>query len=261
MGKINDLFFDLTLTCNACGRENREGYFCDECREKLEYNDIICNHCGRSVINRENFCNSCQGAETYFDKARSVFRYLSPVPEMIRGFKYGNKRYFAEIFADICAYLLVSEFADADFIISVPMHEKDQRKRGYNQTELLCTRLSKKTGYMFVNGLFIKEKRTSRQATLSKEERIKNLQDAFSLTDKKMVKDKVVVIVDDCMTTGTTVTALSEKLKKAKAKKVYVLTVASVGERELSARKSKKMSKIAKFLQKMGLHKSKNVVK
>lgn len=253
--KIDDLFFDLKLTCNACGRENKEGYFCSECQKKIEYNDVICNHCGRSVINKESFCNSCQGRDTFFDKARSVFRYLSPVSDMIMGFKYNNKKYFARIFAEVCSYLLLTEFADSDFIINVPMHSKDKRKRGYNQTELLCNEISAKTGYRFINGLFIKQKRTQRQATLSREERIKNLQDAFELSDKKAVKDKVVLIVDDCLTTGATVETLSQKLKKAKAKKVYVLTVASVGERELGQGKNKKMSKIAKFLQKMGLHK------
>ena len=180
---------------------------------------------------------------------------------MIMGFKYSNKRYLAEIFAELCAFVLLKEFADSDFIINVPMHPKDKRKRGYNQTELLCKEISKKTGYTFVNGLFSKTKRTLRQATLSKEDRAKNLENAFKLEDKKAVKDKIILIVDDCMTTGATVEAIAKSLKKSKAKKVYVITVASVGEREFGKEKKKKMSKIAKFLQKMGLHKRKNVVK
>lgn len=261
MGKLNDLFFDIKLTCNACGRENQEGYFCKDCQEIIQYNNVICNHCGRSVINSEQFCNSCQGRETYFDKARSVFRYESPIAEMLKGFKYSNKRYLAKVFADICSYLIVKDFADLDFIINVPMHVKDKKKRGYNQTELLCNELVLATGYKFEKGLFTKQKRTVKQVTLSREDRLKNLQDAFVLTDKKAVKDKVVLVVDDCMTTGATVEAISQKLKKAKAKKVYVLTVASVGERELNNRKKKKLSIFAKFLQKMGLHKGKNVVK
>ena len=261
MEKLDDIFFNLKLTCNVCGRENGQGYFCKECADKLEYNDTICSHCGRSVINKEERCNSCQNRDTFYVKARSVFRYTSPITELIHGFKYSGKRYLSKIFADISVYLLLKNFADTDFIINVPMHPKDKRKRGYNQTELLAMEISKISGYTFINRLFEKVKRTKRQATLSREERGKNLTQAFKLTDKTIVKGKTVLIIDDCMTTGATVETLAEKLVKAKAKKVYVLTVASVGERELTGRKNKKLSKFAIFLQKMGLHRDKNVVK
>ncbi len=261
MDKLNDIFFNLKLTCNACGKENREGYFCTECQDKIEYNEVFCDKCGRSVINKEMFCNSCQGKELFYEKARSVFRYTSPISDMILAFKYSGKRYYSKIFSEVLAYHLLKEFTDVDMIICVPMNEKDKRKRGYNQTELLCKELSKISGYRFVNNVFIKEKRTARQATLTKEERRKNLLNAFKLTDKKLVRDKVILIVDDCMTTGATVEILSQKLSMAKAKRVYVVTVASVGEREMEKIKNKKMSIFAKFLQKMGLHKKKNVVK
>ncbi len=261
MEKINDIFFNLKLTCNACGRENDEGFYCKNCQDKLEYNQVFCDKCGRSVINKEMFCNSCQGKEIFYQKARSVFRYTSPVSDMILSFKYNGKRYLSTVFAQILAFPLLKEFSDTDFIINVPMHSKDRRKRGYNQTELLCKELSKISGYKFINDVFEKVKRTARQATLTKDERRKNLIDAFKLVDKKAVKDKTVLIVDDCMTTGATVEILSQKLIKAKASKVYVLSVASVGERELGKRKNKKMTIFGKILQKMGLHKQKNVVK
>ena len=217
MDKLKDIFFNLTLTCNACGKENEQGYFCKECQDKIEYNLVFCDKCGRSVINKEMFCNSCQGKVLYFEKARSVFRYTSPISDMILAFKYSGKRYYSKIFADALAYTLLKEFSDTELIVNVPMHIKDRRKRGYNQTELICEQLSKITGYKFVNSLLVKKRRTPRQATLSREERRKNLLDAFEVVDKKAVKDRVVLIVDDCLTTGATIEVLSHKLKIGRA--------------------------------------------
>ena len=107
------------------------------------------------------------------------------------------------------------------------MHEKDFRNRGYNQSQLLATEVSLRTGVSVFDGV-VKIKRTQRQAKLGRTERLKNLKDAYRVTDKKAVKDKVVVIVDDVSTTCSTAEALAEKLKKAGAKTVYLITVASV---------------------------------
>ena len=74
----------------------------------------------------------------------------------------------------------------------------------------------------------IKVKETKRQATLSRDDRLKNLKGAFRVKNKKEIKDKTVLIVDDVTTTGATGEAVAEKLKKAGAKAVYLLTVASL---------------------------------
>ena len=55
--KINDLFFNLNLTCNACGKENDNGYFCEKCKKELPFNNVICDKCGRSTINKESRWN------------------------------------------------------------------------------------------------------------------------------------------------------------------------------------------------------------
>lgn len=267
--KINDIFFNLNLTCNACGKENDKGYFCEKCRKELPFNDVICDKCGRSTINKENRCMSCDDRELHFEKARSVFKYLTPINVMIKRLKYRHKKYLAKIFSPVMAQILLTEFKDTDFIINVPMHKKDKFIRGYNQTEVLATEISKITEIDYKKDIFKKHIRTKRQATLNKEERRKNLKKAFILQDKKLVKGKVITIIDDIMTTGSTIETLAEKLIKAKAKKVYVLTIASVGERERNQPKNSttlwqkiKNSKLfAKIFQKRYLHKGKNIVK
>jgi len=267
--KAKELFFNLKLTCNACGIENKEGLFCKDCKDKLPYNNVFCERCGRSTINKEKACMSCQGQELHFEKARSAFKYLEPISVMIQRLKYRGKRYYSRIFSIILAYYLLTDFADTDVLINVPMHKKDKFIRGYNQTEYLARELSKITGVNYKNNVFKKEIRTPRQATLNKEERKKNLKNAYKILDKNAIKGKVVTIVDDIITTGSTVETLAEKLKKAKAKKVYVLTIASVGEREAFERVYKKnfidlLKKLFffdKIFQKRYRHNQKNIVK
>ena len=72
-----------------------------------------------------------------------------------------------------------------------------------------------------------KVRETKRQARLTRSERLKNLSEAFSILDKKTVKDKVFVLIDDVTTTGATAETVASKLKKAGADKVYLITVAS----------------------------------
>ena len=107
------------------------------------------------------------------------------------------------------------------------MTQKSQKKRGYNQSFILAKGVSEKVGAPLFCGIE-KVKETKRQATLRRDDRLKNLKDAFRITNKRQIKDKTVLIVDDVTTTGATGEAIAERLKKAGAKIVYLLTVASL---------------------------------
>ena len=110
--------------------------------------------------------------------------------------------------------------------VYVPMTEKALKKRGYNQSKLLAEALSLKTEVPVLDCV-VKVKETKRQATLKRGERLKNLKEAFRVCDKKAVKDKTIVLVDDVTTTGATAEVIAERLKSAGAKLVYLITVAS----------------------------------
>jgi competence protein ComFC len=106
------------------------------------------------------------------------------------------------------------------------MTEKSEKRRGYNQSKLLAEALSRFTEVPVFYGL-IKKSETKRQVTLGRKERLKNLQDSFRVKDKKSVVDKTLVIIDDVTTTGATAEVIAEALKRAGAKTVYLITVAS----------------------------------
>ena len=215
--------------CLSCGKEIFDGQkFCQKCLDSLPYNDrYICNHCGRKVIAPEPYCSTCKGKLTSIDMARSFFVYEKPVSNMIQGFKYSNKQYLSDYFASCLSKIYFNNYFRADFLVYVPMTKKAEQKRGYNQSRLLCEGLSKIVNVPILDCL-VKEKETKRQATLTKTERLKNLEKAFKVVDKKSVKDKVLVLVDDVTTTGSTAEVIAERLKKAGAKNVYLITVASV---------------------------------
>ena len=211
-----------------CGEENFDGGFvCKKCEQNLPYNDkIVCEHCGRKTEIREEYCVTCKENMVSVDKARSVFSYEGTIRKLITIFKYDNARYLAEYFGDKMTLLYLKNCFNADGLIYVPMEEKAERKRGYNQSRLLAERISSKTEVPIFECLE-KTKKTLRQARLNRKDRLKNLEGAFKVKKRKILKDKTVVIIDDVTTTGATAEVIAKALKKSGAKLVYLLTVAS----------------------------------
>ena len=141
-------------------------------------------------------------------------------------FKRGEKYLYRTLAAQLLP-LLEREFPRADALTFVPMTERAERKRGYNQARLLAEELSARSGVPFIAPA-VKRKETSSQKFLTRADREKNLEHVFHVEDRAAVKGKHIVIVDDTLTTGATVSELGGALKRAGAKEVYALTFTSV---------------------------------
>lgn len=226
--KVDDILCPQHLTCNLCGAEIfDDGDFCEACKKTLPLNDgMICLNCGRETTIPTKRCYSCSG-EWAVDKARSAFGYKDGAEKLIKLLKYGKKRYLAEIIAPYLKNVYVKNMFAPDVITFVPMTEKKQKARGFNQAELIADKLAKSVDKRSIALLF-KKKDTEEQKHLDLEARKENLLHCFSVIDKTQVKDKKILIVDDVLTTGATAHALAKVLKAAGAKSVYLLTVASV---------------------------------
>lgn len=160
-----------------------------------------------------------------YDRAVSPLVYKGTAAALIARFKNGHPhvgRYFSELIAE-----KVKELPKVDGIVYVPMTKKAERKRGYNQAELLADALSGLTGIPVLRGAVQKHKDTPTQKNLPRAVRLKNLQNAFKV-DKNAVMGRVLLVVDDVMTTGGTLDSMSESLKRAGAQKVFAVTAASV---------------------------------
>ncbi len=226
---LDRFFFYDKWTCNGCGKEIfTDEYFCSDCLEKLPLiKGAICDHCGRKTIQNENYCLSCKERLVAVDKARSSFCYENPINLLIQKFKYSGKKYLVDLFTHYLFITATENLMTADFIVYVPMTEKSLKKRGFNHGKLLADKLSEKTDIPVID-VIEKVKETPRQAKLSRDERLQNLKGCFRIKDKKIIKGKSVLIVDDVLTTGATSETIANILKKANAKTVSLLTVASV---------------------------------
>lgn len=224
---ITRVFFYDRWTCNACGKEIFSGYFCSDCQSKIiEITENFCNHCGRRSLNSLPFCDSCIGKNLSFDIARSAFEYKEPLSYLIQNFKYKDVRYLSDYFSQKMIEVYRRENFTCDFITYVPMTDKRLKQREFNQAELLAEKISNGLG-VEVKGVIKKVKETEHQARLSFSERTKNLKGAFKV-NKKDVQNKEILLIDDVLTTGSTVETIALELKKKGAKRVMVLTLASV---------------------------------
>lgn len=219
------------FTCDVCGREVFAGErVCAPCKKRLPFNNgAICPFCGRKV-GEAGPCLDCKEKPLGAEKARSVFVHEGKAAEMVLRYKRGA-RYFCRTFAYLALSILQSEFADADVLTYVPMTPKAEKKRGYNQAQLLCAQLSR-LSQKPVQTLLMKKKDTVQQKSLGRREREENLEGCFAVTQKDDVKGKKILLVDDVMTTGATVSEICAVLKRAGAACVYVLTVTSVTRKD-----------------------------
>ncbi|MDI6804723.1 MAG: double zinc ribbon domain-containing protein, partial [Bacteroidota bacterium] len=107
-----------------------------------------------------------------------------------------------------------NSFGTIDIVAPVPLHKLKLRERGYNQTDFICKGISQLTEYIAIYDLITRLKYTQSQTTLTFQQRKENVSDAFVLNHKykDLVKDKVVLLIDDVITTGATIEAVGRVL-------------------------------------------------
>lgn len=215
------------FTCDLCGREVFGGErVCDKCRKILPWNDgNICPLCGRKV-GEPGICLECKQKRLMVDKARSPLLHEGEAARIVVRAK--KQKYFYRTAAELM-FPLLDEFG-ADAFIFVPMTERAQKKRGYNQSRLIAEELSRLSGIPVLDAVS-KIHETGAQKSLGRTEREKNMEGSFHVTDRKGVKNKNLLIIDDTLTTGSTVSELATVLKRAGAKEVNALTLTSVHDK------------------------------
>jgi ComF family protein len=113
-------------------------------------------------------------------------------------------------------------------VIPVPLHKRKRSERGFNQAELIARAAVKclPQPVEIATGILVRQRATISQVGLSREQRIANMSDAFWVRDRRRVPGRTVIVVDDVMTTGTTLSECARVLKQAGAKRVWAATVA-----------------------------------
>ena len=225
-------FYPSSPYCACCGKIffNEEKILCDSCA-KVVFRPFehYCSVCGRPLKGGA-VCNICYENKHAYDGGVSLFEYNEYSSPIIHSIKYSNNielavRLGALLSYDICAK---TDFLyNTDIIIAIPLHKDRQKGRGYNQAEKIAFGLAGAAGIEKRDDILIKVKQTKDQIGLKKSEREKNLYESFDIADKNAVKDKNILLIDDVFTTGATIGAASDILKKQGAKKVFFAVLAS----------------------------------
>lgn len=219
--------------CPVCDRivGGSSALICVKCRRQLDYIfEPKCKKCGKKLHEGGGqYCHDCSVKPHSFDSGLALYEYHS-VKQSIYRFKYEGRCDYAEFFGREIAEFLGEEIGvwGAEALVPVPLHKGRERKRGYNQAELLAEVMS---GYLSIPveaGLVKRSRNTVPQKELNHAARQKNLKKAFKIPAND-VKLKTIIIVDDIYTTGSTMDALSKELKRAGVQKVYFIAL-SIGE-------------------------------
>jgi len=155
--------------------------------------------------------------------------YSGIIKDALVRFKFHNRPGYGKTLASLLADKVTSFAADSgfDLITCVPLHPNRLIERGYNQSEILCRELGKRTG-MPVNTHILKRiKNTQAQSLLAGKERYSNVKEAFQVVDAEPVRGKSVLLVDDILTTGNTLNECARVLKNAGAAEVTAAVIAS----------------------------------
>lgn len=206
-------------------------HICEKCHDKIQYiGNITCQKCGKKLNTMEaEFCHDCSSKTHLFDKGRALYEYES-IREALYRMKYSGRKEYAEFFALELSLFLKAEILkwNADALIPVPLHFARQRKRGFNQSQLLAEHLGDLLGIPVRSNLIKRCKKTVPQKELSLAERQNNLKKAFKISQYD-VKLKTIIVIDDIFTTGSTIDAMSSELRRAGVQKIYFITLA-IGE-------------------------------
>lgn len=204
---------------------------CIFCSKILDVNKdvFICNDCLGRVPFMEGSSIKLKSGINYYDDVICVCEYTGIIKEALLRFKFSNKPSYHITFARLLLDRInkVYDIGMFDMIISVPLHPLKESTRGYNQSYLISGALSRKTGIKEESGLISRIRDTGSQSLLTRSERLTNVKDAFKVNETSKVEGKAILLVDDVMTTGSTLNECSKTLKQAGAKKVVVAVIAS----------------------------------
>jgi ComF family protein len=221
--------------CLLCGHSGqKQGHeavdLCGYCQHQLPFNETACLSCALPLpqdVGPGTICGRCQKKQPAFDTSLSIFRYEQPTVWLIQQLKFNDRLSHARLLGNMLAQKI--QYCDElpQCIIPVPLFNKRLRQRGFNQSVELAKPVAQKTGLPLELNLVERVRPTESQTGLDAKQRRKNIKGAFSIV--RAVAYQHVAIIDDVVTTGSTVSELARVLKRAGVKRVDVWSIARAG--------------------------------
>jgi competence protein ComFC len=233
LNRAKEFLLDLIFPkeCLGCNREG--SYLCKQCLAQVNFTEeFYCALC-KKPSPEGRICQNCQ-KETNLKAIWVAADYNNKIlQDLIHALKYN---YLEEISDDLAklifGYLqeknILSQFQltpDNAVLVPVPLHQKRYLARGFNQSELLANKISKFTSIKS-SGLLARQKNTETQINLKRKERQANVREAFKLKENNSDINKKIILIDDVVTTGSTLKECAKVLGDAGYREIYGLVVA-----------------------------------
>jgi len=211
---------------------------------------VNCIACGKRGF---DLCLKClsDSPSAERESANWIFPFFDyrhpPIKKSIWLLKYKGKKRLASVFAEIMYGRIIEELSELSvmnnfrepILIPIPLSKRRYRERGYNQAELICRELMKIDSdinlrysvdiknFRLEKNVLVKIKETEHQVNIKdRKERLKNLSKSFSVKNSELVKNRNIILIDDVLTTGATLTEAKKTLKQSGAKKIIAFTIA-----------------------------------
>jgi len=210
--------------CQACGESLVAGeeLICLNCRYNLPFTDF---HLKPDNMVAQQFWGKIHLEGAY---AMYYFAKGGKMQHLMHHFKYKGIQKIGNLLGNIAGEQLLKSpiFKSADVVIPVPLHKSRLRKRGYNQSMCFAEGLSEKMRIPIDENNLVRLKATETQTHRSRFSRFENMQEVFTLTNPESLRNKHVLLVDDVVTTGSTLEACGTALLKAEGLKLSIATIA-----------------------------------
>jgi len=231
------LNFIWPVRCAVCNAE-AESYFCAACKAKIAMPEerLRCPLCGKVMMLPEavggsvpELCGQCRKQRPAYDKARAAAAYAEPLSRLVTRYKYNNDTFHAGDFTDLMERCVRECFAGDMFhtFCPVPLHSSRFRHRGYNQADYLARGLARRFHLDHEPELLRRVRPTATQTRKGANERKANMAGAFVSPSglRHRVYGRNIMLVDDVMTTGSTLDECAAALKANGAVKVYAVAL------------------------------------
>lgn len=221
------LDFLLPPRCILCGQASAAICICSPCKSELPWTGIACWNCGLPLGSaRDVVCGACIQNPPPFTRTICPLQYVFPADRLVQLFKFKRQHASGRVLSHQLAECVnAQESHYPDLLIPVPLHNLRMIKRGFNQAYELGSYVSKFLDIPMQAGSLRRHRNTKAQSGLSRKQRHKNMRNAFYWHAGKPAA-RHIALIDDVMTTGSTVSECARVLKKAGARQVDVWVAA-----------------------------------
>ncbi|MEY8849937.1 ComF family protein [Psychroserpens sp. XS_ASV72] len=218
---LNLFFPKVCLSCQNYLTDN-EVHICTSCRHQLPLTNFH--------FDNENAVHKMMYGRVKLEQATALLHFSKKgrVQRLMHNLKYKGQEVVGQVLGEwLGEELQASEqYKSVDVVVPVPIHPSKLRKRGYNQVAKFGKALAQALNAEYVDSVLLKSKSTATQVFKDRLTRSATVEEGFSLFKPEIIKGKHILLVDDIITTGSTLEACSQALLKAKDVKLSIATMA-----------------------------------